>query len=204
MYSCIALSPAPSPPLPTLPWWFPCAQQAEFCITSEAPGGVSGRLQSMAGLDGDMYLRGGGGAVATGVLNTGGWHALRHTHWDLMVHLQHLVVRLLGTRTVGNGVHPPKTLVSQHCQSNRCCSSPVWCCSWSCTPCPTLPPPPTPWWLPLPTLQPCNPVPAPPGQPVVRSLVTSALHWWVEEYQVDGFCFVNAENLAQVGGGGGG
>lgn len=96
---CRPLSPAPPPPLPLLPpppyptLVFPCAQQAEFCITSEAPGGVSGRLQSMAGLDGDMYLRGGGGAVATGVLNTGGWHALRHTHWDPVMHLQHFVVQ---------------------------------------------------------------------------------------------------------------
>lgn len=80
--------------------------QAEFCLTSEAPGGIGGRLQSYAGLDGDMYLRGGGGAAASGVLNT--------------------------------------------------------------------------------------------GQPVVRSLLRDALRWWVQEYQVDGFCLVNAENLTQV------
>jgi hypothetical protein len=40
-------------------------------MTSEAGGGIGGRLQSYAGLDGDIYLRGGGGPVATGVLNTG-------------------------------------------------------------------------------------------------------------------------------------
>eukprot|EP00775_Hariotina_reticulata_P005214 gene5214-5452_t len=79
--------------------------EAEFCLTSEAGGGIGGRLQSYAGLDGDMYLRGGGGPEATGVLNT--------------------------------------------------------------------------------------------GQPVVRQLLLDALHWWVTEYQVDGFCFVNAENLTQ-------
>lgn len=45
--------------------------QAEFCMTSEAGGGIGGRLQSYAGLDGDIYLRGGGGPEATGVLNTG-------------------------------------------------------------------------------------------------------------------------------------
>eukprot|EP00879_Flechtneria_rotunda_P022431 GHRR01023681.1.p1 GENE.GHRR01023681.1~~GHRR01023681.1.p1 ORF type:complete len:577 (+),score=194.30 GHRR01023681.1:772-2502(+) len=79
--------------------------EAEFCLTSEAGGGIGGRLQSYAGLDGDMYLRGGGGPEATGVLNT--------------------------------------------------------------------------------------------GQPVVRQLLLDALRWWVTEYQVDGFCFVNAENLTQ-------
>ena len=46
--------------------------QAEFSVTSESPGGIGGRLQSMAGLDGDIYLRGGGGPAASGVLNTGG------------------------------------------------------------------------------------------------------------------------------------
>lgn len=40
--------------------------QAEFCLTSESGGGIGGRLQSYAGLDGDMYLRGGGGPEATG------------------------------------------------------------------------------------------------------------------------------------------
>lgn len=45
--------------------------QAEFCMTSEAGGGIGGRLQSYAGLDGDIYLRGGGGPEASGVLNTG-------------------------------------------------------------------------------------------------------------------------------------
>jgi hypothetical protein len=45
--------------------------QTDFCLTSEAGGGIGGRLQSYAGLDGDMYLRGGGGPAATGVLNTG-------------------------------------------------------------------------------------------------------------------------------------
>jgi hypothetical protein len=45
--------------------------QTEFCMTSEAGGGIGGRLQSYAGLDGDIYLRGGGGPEATGVLNTG-------------------------------------------------------------------------------------------------------------------------------------
>jgi pullulanase/glycogen debranching enzyme len=37
------------------------------------------------------------------------------------------------------------------------------------------------------------------GQPVVKQLLLEALRWWVVEYQVDGFCFVNAENLTQVG-----
>jgi pullulanase/glycogen debranching enzyme len=36
------------------------------------------------------------------------------------------------------------------------------------------------------------------GQPVVKQLLLDALRWWVVEYQVDGFCFVNAENLTQV------
>jgi hypothetical protein len=47
-------------------------------MTSEAGGGIGGRLQSYAGLDGDIYLRGGGGPEATGVLNTG---ATRQTVW---------------------------------------------------------------------------------------------------------------------------
>lgn len=45
--------------------------EAEFCLTAEVAGGPGGRLQSMAGLDGDMYVRGGGGPRARGVLNTG-------------------------------------------------------------------------------------------------------------------------------------
>jgi hypothetical protein len=49
----------------------PLFVQTEFCMTSEAGGGIGGRLQSYAGLDGDIYLRGGGGPEATGVLNTG-------------------------------------------------------------------------------------------------------------------------------------
>jgi hypothetical protein len=32
----------------------------------------------------------------------------------------------------------------------------------------------------------------------VRQLLLDALRHWVTEYQVDGFCFVNAENLTQV------
>jgi hypothetical protein len=36
------------------------------------------------------------------------------------------------------------------------------------------------------------------GQPVVRQLLLDALRHWVTEYKVDGFCFVNAENLTQV------
>ncbi|GLC33109.1 hypothetical protein PLESTB_000369500 [Pleodorina starrii] len=35
------------------------------------------------------------------------------------------------------------------------------------------------------------------GHPVVRSLVVSALRHWAAEYRVEGFCFLNAENLAQ-------
>lgn len=59
----ITTSPAcPQPPPP---------HQAEFCLTAEVAGGAGGRLQSMAGLDGDMYVRGGGGSRARGVLNTG-------------------------------------------------------------------------------------------------------------------------------------
>lgn len=48
-------------------------------MTSEAGGGIGGRLQSYAGLDGDIYLRGGGGPEATGVLNTG---ALYSGPWE--------------------------------------------------------------------------------------------------------------------------
>lgn len=32
----------------------------------------------------------------------------------------------------------------------------------------------------------------------MRQLLMEALRWWVVEYQVDGFCFVNADNLTQV------
>lgn len=32
----------------------------------------------------------------------------------------------------------------------------------------------------------------------MRQLLLDVLRWWVTEYQVDGFCFVNAENLTQV------
>lgn len=53
-----------SPPIPA-------NLQAEFCLTAEVAGGAGGRLQSIAGLDGDMYVRGGGGPRARGVLNTG-------------------------------------------------------------------------------------------------------------------------------------
>lgn len=35
------------------------------------------------------------------------------------------------------------------------------------------------------------------GHAVVRQLVLDSLHHWAEEYQVDGFCFVNAETLVQ-------
>lgn len=45
--------------------------EAEFCLTAEVGGGPGGKLQSVAGLDGDMYMRGGGGPRARGVLNTG-------------------------------------------------------------------------------------------------------------------------------------
>ena len=50
---------------------FMLAPKAEFCLTAEVAGGPGGRLQSMAGLDGDMYVRGGGGPRARGVLNAG-------------------------------------------------------------------------------------------------------------------------------------
>jgi len=35
------------------------------------------------------------------------------------------------------------------------------------------------------------------GHAVVRHLILDSLHHWAEEYQVDGFCFVNAETLVQ-------
>ncbi|KAG2422373.1 hypothetical protein HXX76_016097 [Chlamydomonas incerta] len=35
------------------------------------------------------------------------------------------------------------------------------------------------------------------GHPVVRQLVLSALRHWASEYRVEGFCFLNAENLTQ-------
>lgn len=35
------------------------------------------------------------------------------------------------------------------------------------------------------------------GHAVVRQLVMDSLHHWADEYQVDGFCFVNAETLVQ-------
>jgi 1,4-alpha-glucan branching enzyme len=31
----------------------------------------------------------------------------------------------------------------------------------------------------------------------VRALILDALRHWAAEYDVDGFCFVNAENMAQ-------
>lgn len=149
--------------------WQPSASavclQAEFCLTSESGGGIGGRLQSYAGLDGDMYLRGGGGPEATG---------RRH--------------------------------ITQQCGRQSCCLR--W--SWLSTAVPA------PEWTILmcsarvvsaiSMLRACIPADlcAEPagvlntGQPVVRQLVMDALRWWVTEYQVDGFCFVNAENLTQV------
>lgn len=38
------------------------------------------------------------------------------------------------------------------------------------------------------------------GHPVVRQLLVGACRHWATEYCVDGFVFVNAENLTQVGG----
>jgi hypothetical protein len=35
------------------------------------------------------------------------------------------------------------------------------------------------------------------GHARVRSLILDSLRHWAEEYQVDGFCFVNAETLVQ-------
>ena len=35
------------------------------------------------------------------------------------------------------------------------------------------------------------------GHAVVRHLIMDSLHHWAEEYEVDGFCFVNAETLVQ-------
>jgi 1,4-alpha-glucan branching enzyme len=37
------------------------------------------------------------------------------------------------------------------------------------------------------------------GHPVVRRLVLDALRHWATEYRMDGFVFVNAENMVQVG-----
>jgi len=49
--------------------------EADFCLTADAAGGGSpgagARLQSLAGLDGALYLRGGGGYRGGGVLNAG-------------------------------------------------------------------------------------------------------------------------------------
>ncbi len=36
------------------------------------------------------------------------------------------------------------------------------------------------------------------GQSAVRALVATSLRHWAQEFLVDGFVFVNAENLAQV------
>jgi len=38
------------------------------------------------------------------------------------------------------------------------------------------------------------------GHPAVRPLVVNSLRHWALEYQLDGFCFANAENLVQVRG----
>lgn len=38
------------------------------------------------------------------------------------------------------------------------------------------------------------------GHAVVRHLILDSLHHWAEEYQIDGFCFVNAETLVQGNG----
>lgn len=35
------------------------------------------------------------------------------------------------------------------------------------------------------------------GHACVRQLILDSLHHWAIEYQVDGFCFVNAETLVQ-------
>ena len=35
------------------------------------------------------------------------------------------------------------------------------------------------------------------GHAVVRNLILDSLHHWADEYQIDGFCFVNAETLVQ-------
>lgn len=35
------------------------------------------------------------------------------------------------------------------------------------------------------------------GHAAVRSLVVDSLKHWAREYDVDGFCFVNAENMVQ-------
>ena len=35
------------------------------------------------------------------------------------------------------------------------------------------------------------------GHAVVRTLIIDSLKHWALEYQVDGFCFVNAETLVQ-------
>ena len=35
------------------------------------------------------------------------------------------------------------------------------------------------------------------GHAVVRHLILDSLHHWADEYQIDGFCFVNAETLVQ-------
>lgn len=35
------------------------------------------------------------------------------------------------------------------------------------------------------------------GHACVRQLIMDSLHHWAMEYQVDGFCFVNAETLVQ-------
>ena len=35
------------------------------------------------------------------------------------------------------------------------------------------------------------------GHAVVRRLILDSLHHWADEYQVDGFCFVNAETMVQ-------
>jgi hypothetical protein len=75
----------------------PPRPQAEFCLTAEVAGGPGGRLQSVAGLDGDMYVRGGGGPRARGVLNTGQAAARRLVrdalrHWAREYHVDGFVL----------------------------------------------------------------------------------------------------------------
>jgi len=81
-------------------------------MTSEAGGGIGGRLQSYAGLDGDIYLRGGGGPQATGVLNTGAtWEAVSWTYGAEGERQFCVALALIGALCAGG----PEAIVAESC-----------------------------------------------------------------------------------------
>lgn len=142
--------------------------QAEFCLTSEAAGGIGGRLQSYAGLDGDMYLRGGGGPEASGVLNTGA-----------RARLLQPARGCCSQRALQPAYAAASVLCCQRAVLLAClCCQRAVCCHPSflrgLTPCahqlrsPNGPP----WRRPACTAAACTA-----GQPVVRELLLEALRW---------------------------